>query len=142
VFNVIPNGKILSCVFFLCVLFAGLSSLINLYEVSISMLQEKLHLKRIPAVLVIAVLGAAVSLLIQGIVSGWMDFVSNYLCPLGAFLAGVMFFWVCGKAFVLEQVNLGARKKLGNGFFGLAKYLYCPLALAALILGGLLGGIG
>ena len=47
------------------------------------------------------------SLLIQGIVSDWMDVLSIYICPLGAGLAGIMFFWVCGKAFVEKQVNTG-----------------------------------
>ena len=34
----------------------------------------------------------------------------KYICPLGALLAAVMFFWIGGKKLVLESVNLGARK--------------------------------
>ena len=44
----------------------------------------------------------AVSLLIQGIVSDWMDVLSIYICPLGAGLAGIMFFWVFGKDDALD----------------------------------------
>lgn len=47
-------------------------------------------------VIVIAVFGGAIALMIQGIVSGWMDAVSIYICPLGAMLAAIMFFWVAG----------------------------------------------
>ena len=81
-------------IFFVAVLFAGLTSLINLYEAPIATVQEKFHLERKPACAVIAVIGVIVSILIQGIVSGWMDVLSIYICPLGAGLAAIMFFWV------------------------------------------------
>ena len=77
-----------------------MTSLINLYEAPIATVQEKLHLSRVPACGVIAVVGVIVSLVIQGIVSQWMDVLSVYICPLGAGLAGIMFFWVCGKKYV------------------------------------------
>lgn len=110
VFNGMPGGRVIGLVFFLCVLFAGLTSLVNLYEVSVEALQDKLHFKRVAAVAVIAVIGTAVSLCIQAIVSDWMDVVSIYICPLGALLAGILFFWVAGKDFVLAAVNKGAGK--------------------------------
>ena len=62
--------------------------------------------------LVIGVIGVIVSICIQGIVSDWMDVLSIYICPLGAGLAGIMFFWVYGKNYVEEQVNLGRDKKI------------------------------
>ncbi|KDE72326.1 hypothetical protein FUSO8_05485 [Fusobacterium necrophorum DJ-2] len=71
-----------------------------------------------------------------------MDVVSIYICPLGALLAAIMFFWVAGKEFVEESVNMGATKKIGSWFFPAGKYLYCFLVLVALIAGALLGGIG
>ena len=95
-----PGGKIIVIIFFVAVLFAGLTSLINLYEAPIATVQEKFHLERKPACAVIAVIGVIVSILIQGIVSGWMDVLSIYICPLGAGLAGIMLFWVCGKEYV------------------------------------------
>ena len=142
VFNGMKSGRIVSIVFYVCVLFAGLSSLINLYEAPVATLQEKFGMKRMTAVAVIAVTGILVAVGIQGIVSDWMDFVSNYLCPLGAFLAGFMFFWLCGKDFVMEQVNMGAKKPIGEWFYSLSKYAYCALAVIALIAGVALGGIG
>ena len=57
VFNGMPGGRVIGLVFFLCVLFAGLTSLVNLYEVSVEALQDKLRLKRVAAVAVIAVIG-------------------------------------------------------------------------------------
>jgi NSS family neurotransmitter:Na+ symporter len=142
VFNGMPGGRIVGMIFYVCVLFAGVTSLINLYEAPVATLQEKFGIKRLPAVATIGVLGCIVSVCIQGITSPWMDVVSIYICPLGAMLAGIMFFWVVGKEKVLEAVNMGAKKPVGNWFIPLGKYIYVPLALIALIAGVVLGGIG
>ena len=142
VFNGMPGGRIVGIIFYTCVLFAGVSSIINLYEAPVATLQERLNMKRLPATAVIGVIGCAVAVCIQGIVSDWMDFVSNYMCPLGAFLAGVMFFWLCGKQFVLEQVEMGAARPIGSWVYPVGKYVYCTLCIVALVAGIVLGGIG
>lgn len=142
VFNGMPGGKIVGMIFYICVLFAGMSSLVNLYEAPVATMQEKFGLKRFPAVSVIAVIGCIIALMIQGIVSGWMDAVSIYICPLGAMLAAIMFFWVAGEDFALNAVNKGRDKKIGRWFIPVGKYVLVPLALLALVAGALLGGIG
>lgn len=142
VFNGMAAGRVVGIVFFVCVLFAGLSSLINLYEAPVAVLQEKFGMNRLPATAIMHVLGCVVALSIQAIVSDWMDVISIYICPLGALLAGIMFFWVAGKKFAEDQASLGSEKKIGKWFFPVGKYLYCGLALVALIAGAMLGGIG
>ena len=142
VFNGMAGGQIIGAIFFLCVTFAGLTSLINLYEAPISYIQERFCRSRTVSSLVMLVLGCAVALCIQAIVSQWMDAVSIYVCPLGALLAAIMFFWIAGRDYVLENVNEGARKPIGRWFFPTGKYVYCALAIVALIAGALLGGIG
>lgn len=142
VMNGMAGGRIAAMVFFLCVSFAGVTSIINLYEAPVASLQEKLGLKRVPATAVIHVVGLAAALCIQAIVSQWMDVVSIYICPLGALFAAVMFFWIGGKKLVLESVNLGARKPIGGWYYPVSKYVYCASVLVALIAGALLGGIG
>ena len=137
-----PGGKIIVIIFFVAVLFAGLTSLINLYEAPIATVQEKLGVGRKPACAIIGVIAVVVSICIQGIVSDWMDVLSIYICPLGAGLAGIMFFWVCGKKYVETQVNTGREKKFTEKFVPICKYIYCPVCLLVLILGILLGGIG
>ena len=87
-------------------------------------------------------IGCVVAVLIQKITSEWMDVVSIYICPLGALLAGIMFFWVAGKKFVLDEVNDGRQKPIGGWFYPLAKYVYCILCIVALVAGAALGGIG
>ena len=142
VMNGMAGGRIVAMVFFLCVSFAGVTSIINLYEAPVASLQEKLGLKRVPATAAIHVIGLAAALCIQAIVSQWMDVVSIYICPLGALLAAVMFFWIGGKKLVLESVNLGARKPIGGWYYPAGKYVYCASVLVALIAGAILGGIG
>lgn len=137
-----PGSWLIAVIFFVAVLLAGMTSLINLYEAPIATVQEKFHLSRIPACGVIAVIGAVVSLLIQGIVSGWMDILSIYICPLGAGLAGIMFFWICGREYVDEQVNLGRQKRYRASYYTICKYAYVPICFLVLILGIALGGIG
>ena len=142
VFNGMAGGQIIGAIFFLCVTFAGLTSLINLYEAPISYIQERFRRSRAVSSLVMLVVGCAVALCIQAIVSQWMDAVSIYVCPLGALLAAIMFFWIAGRDYVLESVNEGARKPIGGWFFPTGKYVYCALAIVALVAGALLGGIG
>lgn len=142
VFNGMPGGRVVGMIFYVCVLFAGMTSLVNLYEAPVATLQEKFGLKRSAAVGGIMVFGCASALLIQGIVSGWMDAVSIYICPLGAMLAGIMFFWVAGEKFALDAVNKGRDKKIGTWFMPVGKYVLVPLAFIALVAGALMGGIG
>ena len=137
-----PGGRIIAIIFFAAVFLAGMSSLMNLYEAPIATVQEKTGLGRKASCLVIAAIGIVISLLIQGIVSDWMDVLSIYICPLGAGLAGIMFFWVLGKKYVEKQVNTGREKPFTGLFFPICKYIYIPICLLVLILGIALGGIG
>lgn len=141
-FKSMPGGYIVAIIFFVAVFMAGLSSLINLYEAPIATIQEKLHLGRKASCTIIAAIALVVSICIQGIVSGWMDILSIYICPLGAGLAGIMFFWVCGKKYVETQVNTGRDKKFTDKFYPICKYIFCPVCFLVLILGIVLGGIG
>lgn len=141
-FKGMPGGSILAIVFFIAVLLAGLTSLVNLFEAPIETLQAHLHFSRFTATAVIGIIGAVVSICIQGIVSDWMDFVSIYVCPLGAGLAGIMFAWVWGKEVVEREVSKGRSKPIGSWYYPLYKYVFCILTFVVLIAGILCDGIG
>ena len=64
-FKGMPGGRILMVVFFVAVLFAGVSSLINLFEAPIATLQEKLGFARTKEGLSIAAIGSLIGLWIQ-----------------------------------------------------------------------------
>lgn len=71
-----------------------------------------------------------------------MDMVSVYLCPLGAFLAGLVFFWMMKKEVAVGEAQQGDPKPVPKWFHSAGKYVYVPLTLACFILGILYGGIG
>lgn len=137
-----PGGPVFMAVFFIAVMFGGLTSLINLFEVPVATLQEIFHAKRRVACIVIGVVGLAVGLAIQQIVSPWMDLCSIYLCPLGAFLAGLCFYWFFDKKRAMSEVNQGRKTPLAKGFYYIGKYVYCGVAIVVLFLGIAFNGIG
>ncbi|WP_206424701.1 sodium-dependent transporter [Gordonibacter sp. Marseille-P4307] len=141
-FSTMPGGALFMAVFFVAVLFGGLTSLINLFEAPIATLEEMLGVGRRTACLAIGGIGLVVGIAIQGIVSSWMDVCSVYLCPIGACLAAIMFFWLSDREWVLEQVNKGRSKPLGSWFYPLAKYVFVGVSVLVLVLGSVLGGIG
>ena len=145
VFNAMPGGRIVGMIFYICVLFAGVSSIVNLYEAPVAFLQEKLHTNRVLSVVIIGAVGGVIALCIQPWTSQWMDVVSIYICPLGALLAGIMFFWVMKKDTALAAVHEGrtaGKKDISGWFYPLGKWVYCAASLAGLILGAIYGGIG
>ncbi len=142
VMNAMPGGRIIEIVFFVLFVFAAISSIINMYEVGVAYLEEQFWLNRQIASISTIVVGCIVAIFIQGIASDWMDVVNNYICPLGALLAAIIFFWIGGDEFALEQVNMGAKKTRGRGFIILGKYIFCAASIVALVAGVLLGGIG
>lgn len=142
VFNGMAGGEVVCIVFFVSVLFAGMASIVNLYEAPVSFLQEKLRMGRATAAVAMLAVCGIVALCIQAVVSQWMDAVSIYICPLGALLAGAMYFWIYDRRSAVDSVNEGAKRSVGRWFMPLGRYVYCPLTLVALVAGALLGGIG
>ena len=144
VFQSMPAGNLFMVVFFMAVVFAAITSLVNLFEPPIEALQEQLGLGRWAAVGVVAALAVGIGLFLESgdVVSTWMDVVSIYVMPVGALLAAVMFFWVCPAGFAKAQAELGCGKPLGAWFNVMTKYVFVPITAAVIILGIFYGGIG
>ncbi len=142
VFKQMPLGNLFMIIFFVAVFFAGTTSLINLFEAPIETLQSKFGFSRNKAVWSIAAVAAIIGVFIEGIVGGWMDVVSIYVLPLGALLAGIMFFWVCGPKFARDAAQVGRKKPIGAWFEPMSRYVFCGLTLAVYLLGIFYGGIG
>ena len=144
VFAKMPMGIVFEIIFFIAVLFAALTSVMNLYETPIEALQGQFGLSRIAAVAVIGVISAVVGVFIESgdAIGVWMDAVSIYIIPLGALIAAIMFYWVCPKGFAREQAELGAAKPMGKYFEPITKYVFVGITTVVYILGILFGGIG
>ncbi|WP_053955990.1 sodium-dependent transporter [Inediibacterium massiliense] len=144
VFKMMPMGRLFSILFFIAVLFAGISSLMNLLETPIESLQDRFKISRKASVIVIAIISFMAGLMIESgdKLSIWMDMVSIYVIPLGTLLAGIIFFWVCGSEFAREQTQFGRNTKMGSWFEPMTKYVFCGLTIIVYILGIFYGGIG
>lgn len=144
VFRQMPLGNLFGIIFFIAVFFAAVTSLMNLFETPVEALQEQFRLSRKAAVVCIAVIAAIVGIFIESadMVGIWMDAVSIYIIPLGALLAGIMFFWVCPKGFARKQAQIGHKKTIGAWFEPVTKYVFVGITLVVYIVGIMLGGIG
>ncbi len=136
IFKSIPCGQFISLIFFLAALFAAVTSLVNLFEAPIEAFQTEFRLSRKTAVLVVASIAVGVGIFIEdaNVVGKWMDFLSVYVVPLGALLAGIMFFWVCGKEFARDQVQMGRSKPIGRWFEPLTRYVFIGLVFVLCVL--------
>ena len=143
VFQEMPLGNLFMIVFFLAVVFAAVTSLMNLFESPVEALQDQFRLPRWAAVAVVAVIAVAVGLPLESgdAVSLWMDVISIYVIPVGAFLAAVMFFWVCPRGFAKKQAELG-HGPIGRWFDVLTRYGFVGITAVVIVLGIFFGGIG
>lgn len=137
-------GRIFAIIFFAAIFSAAASSIVNLFETPIEMVTSKFKIKRPVAVAIVLVLSLAIGAFLENgdIIGGWMDVMSIYLCPLGALLAGVCFYWILGKDKAMSEMQEGRSKKLPGWLYPLGKYAYCGIALLVIVLGIALGGIG
>lgn len=144
VFQQMPAGRLFAVLFFLSVLFAGITSLANMLEVVSEAAQSQIGLKRTNAVLLAGAAAFGVGLFIEREPSlgAWMDAITIYVVPIGAVLGAVMIFWVLGMPAIRKELSQGRDKPISRWFDVLAKYVYVPLAAIVVILGVLLGGIG
>ena len=106
VFESMHFGTIIGAVFFLLVLFAALTSSISLMETIVSVVMDKVHLKRKPATL----LGPWAGITIIGMqFLDFFDFISNsVLMPIVAFLTCILIGHVVGTKVIADEVKEGA----------------------------------
>lgn len=144
VFKEMAGGQLFAVLFFISLIFAAITSLMNLLEVPIEALQNRMKLKRNTAVVLVCALSFVIGLFLEdgNLLSAWMDCVSIYIMPVGALIASIMFFWVIGSKIAKEQAEIGASKPLGAWFEPMAKYVFVILTIAVIIGGILYGGIG
>ena len=144
VFQQMPGGRILALFFFVSVLFAGITSLINMLEAVGESLSKGVRLPRKAAMIVVGCVTFGVSLFLESLpaMGAWLDAVTIYIAPFGAVLAAVMIYWVLGLGAIRAELMEGRTRPLGRVFDLLSKYVYVFLSAAVLVLGIVYGGIG
>ncbi len=144
IFKQMPLGRLFAVIFFLSVLFAGITSLMNMFEAVIESWQNRFQLKRKTAVLLCAIITLGVGLLIEGEsrVGTWMDVVTIVIVPFGAVLGAISIYYILGYKKIREEMETGRKKPLPAWFGVTARYIYVPLTIIVLILGFIYKGIG
>ena len=144
VFAQMPLGKVFAVFFFLSVAFAGITSLINMFEAVCESWQTRFGLSRRLAVIICGVIALGVGLFIEdgNKVGNWMDFITILVVPFGALLGAISIYYVWGWKGLKAELSIGRKKLLPEWFGKLGKYVYVPLALIVFVLGILYGGIG
>ena len=124
-------GRILSIFLYVAMIFAGISSLQNMFEaVSESVLTRFPKLKRWVVLTVLGIVCFGIGVNMETIANWgpWMDIVSIYIIPIGATIGAATWFYIMRKNDFMHQINLGG-KKVGNVWYGLGRFVYVPLAL-------------
>ncbi|MFR3786569.1 sodium-dependent transporter [Agathobaculum desmolans] len=145
VFQQMPAGRLFALLFFISVLFAGITSLANMLEAVSEAAQTRLKMNRKPAVLLAGAATLAVGLFIEKepLMGRWMDIITLYVVPIGAILGAVMIYWVLGTKRIKTELMEGRDKPLSPLFDPLAKYVYVFLAAIVVICSFVIpGGIG
>lgn len=131
----IPYGQIFAILLYVAMIFAGVSSLQNMFEaVAESLLHKfpKLNRKTSLGILSVICLGFGVSMEAIFDWGPWMDFVSIYIIPVGATLGAISWFWIMKKDVLLAEINKGAKKQQGDTWYNVGRYLYVPFAIILL----------
>lgn len=144
IFKQMPMGQFFAVLFFVSVVFAGVTSLINMFEAVSESWQTRFKLPRKAAVALCAGIAFVVGLFLEAEpkVGSWMDFITIIVVPFGAVLGAVSIYYILGYDEIKEELEEGRSKPLGKYFKPLAKYVYVPMSVIVFVLGILYGGIG
>ena len=128
----IPLGRLFAVILYVAMIFAGVSSLQNMFEaVAESLLHKFPKLSRAAVLIILAVvcLGCGIGMEAISQWGPWMDLVSIYIIPIGATLGAASWFYVMKKEDLLEAINSGSKKKRGELWYAIGRYVYVPFAL-------------
>lgn len=126
----IPLGRLFAVILYVAMIFAGVSSLQNMFEAVGESLCHKfprLNRKLVLVLMCVVCLGIGVNMEPIFCWGPWMDFVSIYIIPIGAMLGAVSWFWIMKKDEFLFEINKGGGYQKGNGWYFAGRYLYVPI---------------
>lgn len=144
IFKMMAGGYIFAVLFFIAIMFAALTSALNLMEVPVEALMDKTGWDRSKSSIVVAIIGFIIGIpldLSMDLFGKFADFFTIYFVPTGAVLSSIVFFWVFGVDRARAEVNKGAARPLGPWWGFVAKYIFTSVAIFILIMGIILGGI-
>ena len=128
----IPLGRLFAIILYTAMIFAGVSSLQNMFEaVGESLLHRFPKLPRKMVLVILCAVCLGIGLHMEPIFKWgpWMDIVSIYIIPIGATLGAVSWFWVMKRDDLMDEVRQGAKKPPSSLWYNLGRYVYVPCAV-------------
>ena len=128
----IPLGRLFAIILYIAMVFAGVSSLQNMFEaVGESLLHRFPRLARRTVLVLLCVVCLGIGLHMEPIFKWgpWMDIVSIYIIPIGATLGAISWFWIMRREELMEEVSQGAKKAPGALWYNVGRYVYVPCAV-------------
>ncbi len=128
----IPFGQLFAIILYTAMVFAGISSLQNMFEAvgeSLETRFPRLSRKMVLVLLGVICLGIGVNMEPIAKWGPWMDIVSIYIIPIGATLGALSWFWIMRKDDLLSEINRGSFRSYGTAWYSAGRYLYVPCAL-------------
>ena len=138
IFKSMPYGNILSTLFFLSIIFAAISSSVNMLEGPVEAIISATKLNRKTASILITLVALSINI---DKFNNFTDFITIILSPIGAMIVALSVFFLF-KGNILAEINKGCKRPLGNWFILFGKFVFVPFTILVIILGVLLGGIG
>lgn len=145
IFKSMPGGHLFGVIFFGSIVFAAVSSTINMMEATSEAFMYKTKWSRRKSVLFIGVISFLVAIPLAfniELFNNFSDIVTIYIAPFGTVISAITFFWIYGADKALEEINIGAKRPLGNWFMPLAKYVFVFVSIIVIVFGAIYGGIG
>jgi len=128
----IPLGRLFAIILYTAMIFAGVSSLQNMFEaVGESLIHKFPKLSRKVVLLLLGAVCLGFGLNMEPIFNWgpWMDIVSIYIIPLGATIGAFSWYWIMKKEDLLDEINKASPKPHGTLWHSAGRYLYVPCAL-------------
>ncbi len=155
IFDSMPYGHMIGAVFFIMVFFAALTSSISLMETVVSVLQDNLKLKRVPACITVLVFSLALGTVSALGFSAWgnvkiigmqfldfFDFISNnVLMPLVAFCTCIVVGYIIKPKAVSEEIEISGEFKNRKLFSVMIRYI-APVCIVLILVSSILDVFG
>ena len=128
----IPFGRVFAVFLYTAMIFAGVSSLQNMFEAVGESLQHrfpKLGRNAVLILLCVVCLGFGLNMEPIHKWGPWMDIVSIYIIPIGATIGALSWFWIMKKEDIMDEINKGTLKPHGTLWYSAGRFLYVPCAL-------------
>ena len=146
IINQLPMPQFFGVLFFLCLLIAGITSLISLVEVCISAVSEKFSLSRKRTVLIVGGLATLVSVLYTTGGGAYLldvvdNFINNFAILPSAVLEILLILWVCRKInFLRDEANRCSQIRLGS-YWKIVLGILTPAVLIIILASALISNL-